>query len=45
MNCLPLSEIIVFGNPNLHTMFFYTKDWTLLAMIEAKGSASIHLVK
>jgi len=32
-------------SPNLHTIFFHTKDWTLLAVIEAKGSASIYLVK
>jgi len=44
VNELP-SEMKVFGNSNLKTMFFHINAWTLLAVIEAKGLTSIHLVK
>ena len=44
-NCLPLSDIIVIGIPNLQIIFFHTKLIIFGSVIVAKASASTHFVK
>jgi hypothetical protein len=45
LNCVPLSEMIILGIPNLVMIFFQTNLIKSLSLMLASSSASTHFVK